>query len=83
MTDGKTIMFPAKKKKTFRKFFRSYSGLLSKFVEKSVQEHVSVCISYSIFYGDLDSLHTKEGQRHSEFRHVGLKNSSTPSTSNK
>ena len=39
--------------KTFGKFFRSYSELLSKFGAISFQEYVSKGITYSVFYGDL------------------------------
>ena len=39
--------------KTFGKFFRSYSELLSKFGNSSFQEHLSKGISHSVFYGDL------------------------------
>ena len=39
--------------KTFGKFFRSYSELLSKFEEISFQEYVSEGISHPVFYGDL------------------------------
>ena len=41
-----------KLRKTFRKFFRSYSELLS-FGEISFQEYVSGGISHLVFYGDL------------------------------
>ena len=40
-------------RKTFRKFFRSYSDLLSKFGEISFQEYVTEGISHPVFYGDL------------------------------
>ena len=39
--------------KTFGKFFRSYSQLLSKFGDISFQEYVSKGISHPVFYGDL------------------------------
>ena len=39
--------------KTFGKFFRSYSDLLSKFGEISFQEYVPEEISHPVFYGDL------------------------------
>ena len=39
--------------KTFRKFFRSYSDLLSNFGEISFQEYVTEGISHPDFYGDL------------------------------
>ena len=42
-----------KHRKTFGKFFRSHSDLLSKFCEISFQEIVSKGISQPVFYGDL------------------------------
>ena len=39
--------------KTFGKFSRSYSDLLSKFGEVSFQEYVLEGISHPVFYGDL------------------------------
>ena len=42
-----------KLRKTFWKFFRSYSELLSKFCDISFQEYLSKGISHPIFYGDL------------------------------
>ena len=42
-----------KLRKTFGKFFRSYSELLSKFGDISFQEYVFKGISHSVFYGDL------------------------------
>ena len=42
-----------KLRKTFGKFFRSYSELLSKFSDISFQEYVSKGISHLVFYGDL------------------------------
>ena len=42
-----------KLRKTFGKFFRSYSELLSKFGDISFQEYVSKGISHPIFYGHL------------------------------
>ena len=42
-----------KLRKTFGKFFRSYSDLLSKFGEMSFQEYVTEGISHPVFYGDL------------------------------
>ena len=42
-----------KLRKTFEKFFRSYSDLLSKFGEISFQEYVTEGISHPVFYGDL------------------------------
>ena len=40
-------------RKTIWKFFRSYSDLLSKFGEISLQEYVCEGISHPVFYGDL------------------------------
>ena len=42
-----------KLRKTFGKFFRSYSKLLSKFGDISFQEYLSKGISHPVFYGDL------------------------------
>ena len=42
-----------KLRKTFGKFFRSYSDLLSKFGEISFQAYASGGISHPVFYGDL------------------------------
>ena len=42
-----------KLQKTFGKFFRSYSELLSKFGEISFQEYVSKGITQPVFYGDI------------------------------
>ena len=42
-----------KLRKTFGKFFRSYSELLSKFGEISFQDYVSQGIAHPAFYGDL------------------------------
>ena len=42
-----------KLRKAFRKFFRSYSKLLSKFCDISFQEYVSKGISHPVYYGDL------------------------------
>ena len=42
-----------KLRKTFGKFFRSYSELLSKLGDISFQEYVSKGISHPVFYGDL------------------------------
>ena len=42
-----------KLRKTFGKFFRSYSDLLSKFGEISFQEYVTKGISHPVFYVDL------------------------------
>ena len=42
-----------KLRKTFGKFFKSYSELLSKFGDISFQEYVSKGFSHSVFYGDL------------------------------
>ena len=40
-------------RKTFGMFFRSYSELLSKFVDISFQEYLSKGISHPVFYGNL------------------------------
>ena len=42
-----------KLRKTFGKFFRSYSELLSKFGDISFKEYVFKGISHPVFYGDL------------------------------
>ena len=42
-----------KLRKTFEKFLRSYSELLSKFGDISFQEYLSKEISHPVFYGDL------------------------------
>ena len=42
-----------KLRKTFAKFFRSYSELLSKLGDISFQEYLSIGISHPVFYGDL------------------------------
>ena len=42
-----------KLRKTFGKFFMSYTGLLSKFGEISFQKYVSEGISHPVSYGDL------------------------------
>ena len=42
-----------KLRKTFGKFFRSYSELLSKFGEISFQDYISQGITHPVFYGDL------------------------------
>ena len=42
-----------KLRKTFGKFFRSYSELLSKFIDILFQEYLSKGISHPVFYGDL------------------------------
>ena len=42
-----------KLRKTFGKFFRSYSDLLFKFGEISFQEYITEGISHPVFYGDL------------------------------
>ena len=42
-----------KLRKTFGKFFRSYSELLSKFGDISFQEYIFKGISHPVFYGDL------------------------------
>ena len=48
------IIFDVRKlRKTFGKFFRSYSELLSKFGDISFQEYLSKGISHPVFNGDL------------------------------
>ena len=42
-----------KLRKTFGKFFRSYSEILSKFGDISFQKYLSKVISHPVFYGDL------------------------------
>ena len=42
-----------KLRKTFGKFFRSYSEVLSKFGDISFKEYLSKGISHPVFYGDL------------------------------
>ena len=69
-----------KLRKTFGKFFRSYSELLSKFGEISFQDYVSQGIAHPCLLR-WSCLQTSEGQRRSEFHLVGLENSETPSTS--
>ena len=64
-----------KLRKTFGKFFRSYSELLSKFGAISFsRNHSPSLLRWSC-------LQTKEGQRRSEFHLVGLESNETPSTS--
>ena len=58
-------------RKTFGKFFRSYSDLLSKFCEKSFQEYVSEGY-LSPDPQRCSSLQTKVGEMRSEFCLVGL-----------
>ena len=50
---GIEIIIRQKLRKTFGKFFRSYSELLSKFGDISFQEYLSKGISHPVFYGDL------------------------------
>ena len=68
-----------KLRKTFGKFFRSYSELLSKFGNIPFQEYF---FKRNLSPGVLrrSSLQTKESQRHTEFHLVGFENSQTPST---
>ena len=49
----RVIDITKKLRKTFGKFFRSYSELLSKFGDISFQEYLSKGISHPVFYGDL------------------------------
>ena len=70
-----------KLRKTFEKFFGSYSKLLSKFLA----QHTNCSFkneSLTWFSVDHLNLQTKEGQRRSEFHLFGLENILTPSTSN-
>ena len=69
-----------KLRKTFGRFFRSYSDLLYKFGEISFQENVTEG-NFSSGFLRWSRLQTKEGQRWSEFRLIGLLNSQTPLTS--
>ena len=52
LTQGYRYMYH-KLRKTFGKFFKSYSELLSKFGAISFQEYVSKGIIHPVFYGDL------------------------------
>ena len=63
-----------KLRKTFRKFFRSYSGFLSTIWRNIVSR---ICVWRNILSCLLrwSSLQTKEGQTHCEFRLVGFENS--------
>ena len=49
----RTILRYHKLRKTFGKFFRSYSELLSEFGDISFKEYLSKGISHPVFYGDL------------------------------
>ena len=63
-----------KLRKTFWKFFRSYSELLSKFCALSFQEYVSKGITHPVFYGDLVyKLHVKRVKSESNFISSGSK----------
>ena len=64
-----------KLRKTFGKFFRSYSELLSKFGDTciSFQEYVSKGISHPVFYGDL--AYKLRRVKDTEFHLVGFENS--------
>ena len=64
-----------KLRKTFGKFFRSYSELQSKCGDISFQEYVSKGISHPVFYGDLVYKPRKVKDTH-EFHLVGFENSS-------
>ena len=59
--------------KTFGKFFRSYSELLSKFADISFQGYVSKGISHPVFYGDL--VCKLRRVKDTEFHLVGFENS--------
>ena len=68
-----------KLRKTFGKFFKSYSDLLSKFGEISFQKYVTKGISRSVFYGDLvDKL--RRVRCEANFVSSGSKIVKTPST---
>ena len=60
-----------KLRKTYGKFFCSYSELLSKFGDISFQDYVSQGISHPVFYGDI----VYKLRRVKEFHLVGLENS--------
>ena len=70
-----------KLRKSFGKFFRSYSDLLSKFDEISFQEFVSDGISKPVFYDDLVYSKLRRVKCEANFVSSGSKNSQTPSTS--
>ena len=68
-----------KLRKTFGKFFRSYSELLSNFGAILFQEYVSKGIAHPALYGDFVlKLRRIKGEA---YHFVGLENSETPSTS--
>ena len=69
-----------KLRKTFGKFFRSYSEHLSKFGAISFQKYVSKGITHPVFYGDL-VYKLKKVKSESEFHLVGLESSEPPSMS--
>ena len=60
-------------RKTFEKFFRSYSELLSSFGDISFQEYVFKGIFHLVFYGDL--VYKLRRVKDSEFHLVGFENS--------
>ena len=60
-------------RKTFLKFFRSYSEFLPTFGDISFQEYASKGISQPVFYGDL--VYKLRKVRHTEFHLVGFENS--------
>ena len=66
-------------RKTFGKFFRSYSELLSKFGDISFQEYLSKGISHPGVYGDL-VYKLRRVRDTLNFISSGSKNSQTPST---
>ena len=68
-----------KLRKTFGKFFRSYSELLSKFGDISFQEYLPKGISHPVSYGDL-VYKLRRVKYTSNFFSSGSKNSQTPST---
>ena len=69
-----------KLRKTFGKFFRSYTDLLSKFGEISFQEYVTEGISHPVFYGGLVYKLRRVGCE-ANFVSSGSKIVQTPSTS--
>ena len=69
-----------KLRKTFGKFFRSYSELLTKFGAISLQEYISQGITYPVFDGDLVyKLRRVKGE--ANFVSSGCKIGKTPSKS--
>ena len=77
---GLQISQASKIRKTFGKFFRPYSELLTKFGEISFQEYVFGGISHTVLYGDL-FYKLRRVKCEANFVSSGSKNSQTPSTS--